>query len=77
MKKKGALGFNAETGKYEDLAEAGVIDPAKVVRSTIQNAASVATLILTTDALVTDIPEEKERGGGMPPGGMGGMPPQY
>lgn len=77
MKRKGCVGFNAETGKYEDLAEAGVIDPAKVVRSTIQNAASVATLILTTDALITDIPEEKEKGGGMPPGGMGGMPPQY
>ena len=77
MKRQGSVGFNAETGKYEDLSEAGVIDPAKVVRSTIQNAASVATLILTTDALVTDIPEEKEKGPGMPPGGMGGMPPQY
>jgi len=77
MKRQGSVGFNAETGKYEDLSEAGVIDPAKVVRSTIQNAASVATLILTTDAVVTDIPEEKEKGPGMPPGGMGGMPPQY
>jgi len=77
MKRQGSVGFNAETGKYEDLSEAGVIDPAKVVRSTIQNAASVATLILTTDALVTEIPEEKEKGPGMPPGGMGGMPPQY
>ena len=77
IKRQGSVGFNAETGKYEDLSEAGVIDPAKVVRSTIQNAASVATLILTTDALVTEIPEEKERGPGMPPGGMGGMPPQY
>jgi len=77
IKKEGSFGFNAETGKYEDLLEAGVIDPAKVVRSTIQNAASVATLILTTDALITEIPEEKEKGGGMPPGGMGGMPPQY
>ncbi len=77
IKKEGSFGFNAETGKYEDLSEAGVIDPAKVVRSTIQNAASVATLILTTDALITDIPEDKEKGGGMPPGGMGGMPPQY
>ena len=77
IKRQGSVGFNAETGKYEDLSEAGVIDPAKVVRSTIQNAASVATLILTTDALVTEIPEEKEKGPGMPPGGMGGMPPQY
>ena len=75
IKKEGSFGFNAETGKYEDLLEAGVIDPAKVVRSTIQNAASVATLILTTDAVVTEIPEEKEKGGGMPPGGY--PPPQY
>ena len=75
MRKEGSFGFNAETGKYEDLLEAGVIDPAKVVRSTIQNAASVATLILTTDAVVTEIPEEKEKGGGMPPGGY--PPPQY
>ncbi len=74
IKKEGSFGFNAETGKYEDLLEAGVIDPAKVVRSTIQNAASVATLILTTDAVVTEIPEEKEKGG-MPPGGY--PPPQY
>ena len=75
IKKEGSFGFNAETGKYEDLTEAGVIDPAKVVRSTIQNAASVATLILTTDAVVTEIPEEKEKGAGMPPGGY--PPPQY
>ncbi|TEU03577.1 chaperonin GroEL, partial [Candidatus Aerophobetes bacterium] len=52
-------GLNAETGKYENLIEAGVIDPAKVVRATIQNASSIANLILTTEALVTDIPEEK------------------
>ncbi len=76
MKRQGSVGYNAETGKYEDLAQAGVIDPAKVVRSTIQNAASVATLILTTDAVVTDLPEEKEKGPGMPPGG-GYPPPQY
>jgi len=78
INKEGAYGFNAETGKYEDLIAAGVIDPAKVVRTTIENAASIATLILTTEALVADIPEEKERGMGapgmgMPPGGM----PQY
>ncbi|MEA1964515.1 MAG: chaperonin GroEL [Candidatus Aerophobetes bacterium] len=76
MKRKGAEGFNAETGKYEDLVEAGVIDPAKVVRSTIQNAASIACLVLTTGAAVTDIPEEKKEGPPMPPGG-GGYPPQY
>jgi len=76
INKEGAYGFNAETGEYEDLIAAGVIDPAKVVRTTIENAASIATLILTTEALVADIPEEKEKGMpgmGMPPGGM----PQY
>ncbi|TET11519.1 chaperonin GroEL, partial [Candidatus Aerophobetes bacterium] len=62
INKEGAYGFNAETGEYEDLIAAGVIDPAKVVRTTIENAASIATLILTTEALVADIPEEKEKG---------------
>jgi chaperonin GroEL len=75
MRREGSIGFNAETVKYEDLVEAGVIDPAKVVRSTIQNAASIASLILTTDAVVTEIPEEK-KAPAMPPGG-GGYPPQY
>lgn len=75
INKEGAYGFNAETGEYEDLIAAGVIDPAKVVRTTIENAASIATLILTTEALVADIPEEKEKGMGMPPGGY--PPPQY
>lgn len=65
-------GFNAETCKYEDLRKSGVIDPAKVTRSAIQNAASIGSMFLTTEALVVDIPEKKE---GMPamPGGMGGM----
>jgi len=76
MSKEGNWGFNAETGKYEDLVAAGVIDPAKVVRTTIENASSIASLILTTDAVVTDIPEEKEKAG-MPPGGGGYPPPQY
>lgn len=76
MSKEGNWGFNAETGKYEDLVAAGVIDPAKVVRTTIENASSIASLILTTDAVITDIPEEKEKGG-MPPGGGGYPPPQY
>ena len=73
MGKEGNWGFNAETLKYEDLVAAGVIDPAKVVRTTIENASSIASLILTTDAVVTDIPEEKEKGGGAPPY----PPPQY
>ena len=70
---EGNKGFNALTGKFEDLVKAGVIDPVKVTRSALQNAASVAMMVLTTEALVTDIPEEKtpDPGAGMPPGGMG------
>jgi chaperonin GroEL len=67
-------GFNAATGKYENLVTAGVIDPTKVVRTALQNAASIASLLLTTEALVSEIPEEKKEApaahGG---GGMGGM----
>jgi chaperonin GroEL len=72
---KGALGFNAETNKYEDLMKAGVIDPTKVVRHALQNAASVAGLMLTTEAMVAEKPEEKKDMPAMPPGGggMGGM----
>ncbi|OGY25013.1 MAG: chaperonin GroL [Candidatus Woykebacteria bacterium RBG_13_40_7b] len=67
------FGFNALTGQFEDLVKAGVIDPVKVTRTALQNAASVAAMILTTEALVTDIPEKEKPmvGGGMPPGGMG------
>ncbi|HEV7843383.1 MAG TPA: TCP-1/cpn60 chaperonin family protein, partial [Pyrinomonadaceae bacterium] len=57
---KGANGFNAATGKYEDLVAAGIIDPTKVVRTALQNAASIAGLLLTTDAAVTDAPEPKK-----------------
>ena len=72
---KGANGFNARTEEYEDLLKAGVIDPTKVVRTALQNAASVASLLLTTEAMVADKPEENAGGGGMPGGGMpGGMP---
>ncbi len=67
-------GFNALSDEYENLVEAGVIDPTKVVRSALQNAASIASLLLTTEALVSEIPEEKEdkapMGGGMPHGGF-------
>jgi chaperonin GroEL len=69
-------GYNAATDKYEDLVKAGVIDPTKVVRSALQNAASIASLLLTTEAMVSEIPEEKKEapaGGGGMPGGMGGM----
>jgi chaperonin GroEL len=73
---KGDHGFNAATEKFEDLVAAGVIDPAKVVRNALQNASSIASLLLTTEALVSEIPEEKKEaaaGHGMPGGGMGGM----
>ena len=74
---KGANGFNARTEVYEDLLKAGVIDPAKVVRSALQNAASVSGLLLTTEAMIADKPEPPGAGGGGMPGGgmpdMGGM----
>src|SRR5207302_9650607 len=63
---KGAKGFNAATGKYEDLVAAGIIDPTKVVRTALQNAASIAGLMLTTDAAVTDAPEPKKAAQPMP-----------
>jgi chaperonin GroEL len=70
---KGSFGFNAATEEFEDLMKAGIIDPTKVVRSALQNAASVAALLLTTECIVADKPDEKGAGGapgGMPPGGM-------
>ena len=70
------VGYNAKTDGFEDLFKAGVIDPTKVARSALQNAASIASMVLTTEALVTDIPEKKDDSGGMPPmGGMGGGMP--
>ena len=66
------FGFNAQTEQYEDLVKAGVIDPAKVTRTALQNAASIAGLMLTTEAMVAELPED-EKGGGAMPGGMGGM----
>lgn len=73
-KHEGNHGYNGATDKYEDLVKAGVVDPAKVTRSALQNAASIAVMFLTTEAVVTDLPEKKDdkMGGGMPPG-MGGM----
>ncbi len=59
-------GFNAATEVYEDLVNAGVIDPAKMVRSALQNASSIASLLLTTEALVSEIPEEKKDASGNP-----------
>ena len=76
-KETGYIGYNAKKDVYEDLVKAGVIDPVKVTRTALQNAASIAGMLLTTDALVVDIPEKKDEhseGGGMPPmGGMGMM----
>jgi chaperonin GroEL len=69
---KGSFGYNAATDEYEDLIEAGVIDPTKVVRTALQNAASVASLMLTTEALVAERPKEEAAGGGHAHGGGGG-----
>ncbi len=73
--KGGNWGYNAQTMQLEDLVEAGVIDPAKVTKNALLNASSIAGLLLTTEALVAEIPEEKKEapGGGMPGGGMGDM----
>ncbi len=71
-KRKGNEGYDVAKGEYTDLVKAGIVDPTKVTRSALQNAASIAGLLLTTEALVTEIPE-KEKTPAMPPGGMGGM----
>jgi chaperonin GroEL len=68
-----SFGFNAATEQFEDLVAAGVIDPAKVTRTALQNAASIAGLMLTTEAMISEIPEKEDHHGGMPGGGMGGM----
>jgi len=66
------IGFNVITGEYVDMLKAGIIDPVKVVRGALENAASIAAMILTTEALITDVPE-KDKALAMPPGGgMGG-----
>ncbi|HKG46640.1 MAG TPA: TCP-1/cpn60 chaperonin family protein, partial [Pyrinomonadaceae bacterium] len=66
------IGFNAATEQYEDLVKAGVIDPAKVTRTALQNAASIAGLMLTTEAMVSELPDD-DKGSPAMPGGMGGM----
>jgi len=65
----GAFGYNVATDAYEDLMAAGVVDPTKVTRSALQNAASIAALMLTTEALITELPEKKDKGAAAPPGG--------
>ena len=80
--KGGDFGFNAATEEYTDLVKDGIIDPTKVVRSALQNAASVAGLLITTECAIVDKPDKPAAGGGGPPGmggmgdmgGMGGMP---
>ncbi len=71
-KKEGSSGFNAQTMEYQDLMQSGIVDPTKVVRSALENAASAASMFLTTEAVVCDIPEEKKGKGGMP-----SMPEEY
>jgi chaperonin GroEL len=73
----GDFGFNAESGDFEDLIKAGIIDPTKVTRTALQNAASIAGLMITTEALVTDIKEEEKMPAMPPGGGMGGMGGMY
>ena len=72
---KGSFGYNAATGDFGDLIDQGILDPTKVTRLALQNAASVSGLLLTTEVMIAEAPKEEEHshGGGMPPGGMGGM----
>ncbi|MFI4906771.1 MAG: chaperonin GroEL [Steroidobacterales bacterium] len=71
---KGTFGYNAATGEFGDLIEQGILDPTKVTRLALQNAASVSGLLLTTEVMVAEAPKDEEHShGGMPPGGMGGM----
>ena len=73
---EGSFGYNARTGEFEDLKKAGVIDPTKVTRIAVENAASIAGMVLTTECVINDAPDDNDGGGGMPGGGMpgGGMP---
>ena len=73
LSNKGSYGYNVATGDYEDLLKAGVVDPTKVTRTALQNAASIAGLLLTTEAIITEIPEKKEPHPAPGGGGMGGM----
>ena len=71
------MGFNAAIGEYVNMIEKGIIDPAKVVRTALVDAASVASLMTTTEAMIVEVKEEKQGGGGSPMGGMGGMEGMY
>ena len=70
---KGNIGYNVATDKFEDLVKAGVVDPTKVTRTALQNAASIAGLLLTTECMITDLPEKKDSHPAPGGGGMGGM----
>jgi len=70
---KGNFGFNAANGQYGDMIEMGILDPTKVTRTALQNAASVAGLMLTTEVMVAEAPKDDAPAGGGMPGGMGGM----
>jgi chaperonin GroEL len=72
-KREGAVGYNAATGVFEDMIKAGIIDPAKVTRTALQNAASIAGMFLTTEAVITDLPKKDEPAAPAGMGGMGGM----
>ena len=76
-RRKGNEGLNIATGEWTDLVKAGVVDPTKVTRSALQNAASVAALLLTTEALVTELPEKKKAGAPPQGGGGGGYDDMY
>ncbi|HSH21207.1 MAG TPA: TCP-1/cpn60 chaperonin family protein, partial [Candidatus Caenarcaniphilales bacterium] len=67
------LGYDVLTGEYSDMLARGIVDPAKVTRSAVENAASIGAMVLTTEAMITDKPEPKPAAPAMPPGGMGGM----
>ena len=70
---KTSHGYDAQTENYVDMFKEGIIDPVKVVRTALQDAASISGLLVTTEAMIADKPEEKDSGPAMPPGGMGGM----
>jgi chaperonin GroEL len=76
-KNKGSFGYNVATAKYGDLVKDGVLDPAKVTRTALQNAASIAGLLLTTECMVTELPEEEPPAPAPGAGGMGGMGGMY
>jgi chaperonin GroEL len=74
---KGDYGFDARRERYGSMYEYGIVDPTKVARAAVENAASIASLLLTTEAVICDIPEDKPDMPPMPPGGMGGMGGMY